>query len=204
MHRWFDGRGHGRCLVRLIYLGRESCPQAVCARDREAVLRGLRDADADRRVLGVHVLELGAEWEAVAKLGAEFIRDYQGDLVFGHGPQVWKPPTAGGREARRHRSQKGRVQQPWKLHPSNAPRAGPQPDRPRAVRSGDARAPAGPARHRRDRGPQCEPRHDLRLRGRLVRDASEVGSYGTQRIPWRDFDDATGTKPLRGAFVNVP
>jgi len=177
-----------------IYLGRESCPQANCRADREAVLAGLRDADADLRVLAVHVLEFNSDWEAVVTIGTDFIRDYGGDVVFGHGPHVWKPPVVV--EKRDGTGHKGVVFTSLGnfIHPSL---------------KAQSRNLIGRALF----DPQTLALQQIQLVtvsttggdatfGATA--ASEVGSYGTQRIPWDDFDGASGAKAFHGAYVNVP
>lgn len=177
-----------------LYLGRDTCPQATCKATREAVLSGLRDADADLRVLAVHVLEFGTQWEGAAEVGADFIREYDGDVVYGHGPHVWKPPLVV--EKRDGSGDKGVVFTSLGnfIHPSLRAQANNMIGRALfdpetltlaqiqvitvATAGGDASFGTTPA--------------------------SKVGSYGTQQIPWSDFTDEAGTRTVRGAFVNVP
>lgn len=72
------------------YTGRASCPGAACMNDVRAVMESLRDADADLRILAMH--SRGADdQDQLARLGIEFVRDFNGDVVFGHGPHKWKP-----------------------------------------------------------------------------------------------------------------
>ncbi|MDB4943062.1 MAG: hypothetical protein JWP97_2596 [Labilithrix sp.] len=71
-----------------IYTGRASCPLATCQADTKAVLESLRDAAADLRVLALHSQD---SQPALVKTGTDFIAKYNGDVVFGHGPHVWKP-----------------------------------------------------------------------------------------------------------------
>lgn len=177
-----------------LYLGRETCPQATCRATREAVLRGLRDADADLRVLAVHVLEFGTQWEGVAQVGAEFIREYDGDVVFGHGPHVWKPPLV--LEKRDGSGDKGVVFTSLGnfIHPG-------------------LRAQASNLIGRALFDPETLALQQIQVitvataggsASFGTTPASNVGSYGAQRIPWTDFADVAGTRTLRGAYVDLP
>jgi poly-gamma-glutamate synthesis protein (capsule biosynthesis protein) len=72
------------------YMGRPSCPRASCKGDKTLLLESLRDAPADLRVLAIHSMA-AADQEELVSLGVEFVERYGGDVVFGHGPHVWKP-----------------------------------------------------------------------------------------------------------------
>lgn len=71
-----------------IYTGRGSCPLSTCEDDADALMKSIRDADADFRILALHSQ---SSQPALVKNGTEFIQRYNGDVVFGHGPHVWKP-----------------------------------------------------------------------------------------------------------------
>lgn len=71
-----------------VYTGRGSCPLATCQDDARAVMESLRDADADLRILALHSQD---SQPTLVRTGLDFIQKYGGDVVFGHGPHVWKP-----------------------------------------------------------------------------------------------------------------
>jgi hypothetical protein len=71
-----------------VYTGRASCPLASCQDDAKAIMASLRDAAADLRILALHSQDSQPKLVAT---GTAFIRDYGGDVVFGHGPHVYKP-----------------------------------------------------------------------------------------------------------------
>lgn len=73
-----------------LYTGRPSCPRAACKGDTRAMLESLRDAQADLRILAIHSMKAADQDEAV-RIGIDFVKSYGGDVVFGHGPHVWKP-----------------------------------------------------------------------------------------------------------------
>lgn len=73
-----------------MYAGRPDCPRAACGGDKREVLESLRDAQADIRILAIH--SKGAEdQDELVRIGQDFVKNYGGDVVFGHGPHVWKP-----------------------------------------------------------------------------------------------------------------
>ena len=72
-----------------LYLG-GSCTNITCSRDKIAVLRSLKTTDADLRILSIHSWNNRTQIELV-RTGKDFIENYDGDIVFGHGPHVWKP-----------------------------------------------------------------------------------------------------------------
>ena len=72
-----------------LYLG-GSCTNITCSRDKIAILRSLKAADADLRILSIHSWNNSTQIELV-RTGKDFIENYDGDIVFGHGPHVWKP-----------------------------------------------------------------------------------------------------------------
>jgi poly-gamma-glutamate synthesis protein (capsule biosynthesis protein) len=71
-----------------VYTGRSSCPLATCQSDAKAVMESLRDAQADLRILALHSQD---SQPALVQTAMDFIQIYGGDVVFGHGPHVWKP-----------------------------------------------------------------------------------------------------------------
>jgi hypothetical protein len=72
------------------YMGRPSCPLASCKGDKTQLLESLRDAPADLRILAIHSMA-SADQDELVRLGIDFVKKYGGDVVFGHGPHVWKP-----------------------------------------------------------------------------------------------------------------
>ena len=74
-----------------LYLG-GACSYISCISDKNAVLQSLRDANADIRILSIHSWNSSTQQQLV-NTGRDFIRNYKGDIVFGHGPHVWKPVT---------------------------------------------------------------------------------------------------------------
>lgn len=74
-----------------LYLG-GACHNITCISDQGAILRSLRDASADIRILSLHSWNNQTQQELV-NLGHTFIRQYNGDIVFGHGPHQWHPVT---------------------------------------------------------------------------------------------------------------
>jgi len=81
-----------------LYTGRASCPRAACKGDKAKVLESLRDAAADVRILAIHSMAKADQDEAV-HIGIDFVKRYGGDVVFGHGPHVWKPLRVVRKEA---------------------------------------------------------------------------------------------------------
>jgi poly-gamma-glutamate synthesis protein (capsule biosynthesis protein) len=73
-----------------LYTGRDACPRAACMGDRRVLLESLRDAQADIRILSLHS-KAAADQDDAVRLGVDFVKTYGGDVVFGHGPHVWKP-----------------------------------------------------------------------------------------------------------------
>lgn len=72
-----------------LYLG-GACNNITCNQDKTAVLRSLQAAEADLRILSIHSWNDSTQVELV-RTGKDFIQNYNGDIVFGHGPHVWKP-----------------------------------------------------------------------------------------------------------------
>ncbi len=83
-----------------LYMG-GACTYITCVSDQNAVLKSLRDADADIRILAMHSWNAATQNQLVG-VGKDFIRNYNGDIVFGHGPHVWEPvqvvPKANGKK----------------------------------------------------------------------------------------------------------
>ena len=74
-----------------LYLAGGDCTYVTCSeQDEKTVLRSLRDADADIRILAMHSWTDETQRQ-LADTGVNFIRNYNGDIVFGHGPHRWKP-----------------------------------------------------------------------------------------------------------------
>jgi poly-gamma-glutamate synthesis protein (capsule biosynthesis protein) len=73
-----------------LYMGRADCPRAACKGDLHALFESLRDAPADVRILSLHSMGPADQDEAV-RAGVDFVKTYNGDVVFGEGPHVWKP-----------------------------------------------------------------------------------------------------------------
>ncbi len=73
-----------------LYMGRPDCPRAACSGDKKALFESMRDAQADIRILALHSMG-AADQDLAVKAGIEFVKTYGGDVVFGHGPHVWKP-----------------------------------------------------------------------------------------------------------------
>jgi len=73
-----------------MYMGRPDCPQASCSGDKRALFESMRNAQADVRILALHSMGAADQDVAVAA-GVDFVKNYGGDVVFGHGPHVWRP-----------------------------------------------------------------------------------------------------------------
>jgi poly-gamma-glutamate synthesis protein (capsule biosynthesis protein) len=73
-----------------LYIAEGDCTYVTCAKDQLTVLRSLRDADANLRILAMHSWTDDTQTQLV-DIGVNFIRNYDGDIVFGHGPHVWEP-----------------------------------------------------------------------------------------------------------------
>jgi len=73
-----------------MYMGRPDCPRAACAGDRRTLFESMRDAHADIRILSLHSMGPSDQDEAV-RTGIDFVKNYNGDVVYGEGPHVWKP-----------------------------------------------------------------------------------------------------------------
>jgi hypothetical protein len=73
-----------------VYLGRADCPRAACKGDAHALFQSMKDAQADLRIVSMHSMA-AADQDDLVRLGVEFVERYDGDVVFGEGPHVWKP-----------------------------------------------------------------------------------------------------------------
>jgi hypothetical protein len=71
-----------------LYVGRVSCPRATCQSNAPALLEALGQTNADLRILSIH--SQGSH-DKLIRFGRQFIEEYGGDVVFGHGPHKWKP-----------------------------------------------------------------------------------------------------------------
>lgn len=71
------------------YVGGGDCTYVACISDRETVMRSLRDADADLRILSIHSWDEETQ-KILVETGRQFIREFDGDIVFGHGPHKWE------------------------------------------------------------------------------------------------------------------
>lgn len=74
-----------------LYLG-GACTFITCVQDQNRLLQSLRDAPADLRILSIHSWNKATQQQLV-NAGSRFIRQYKGDVVFGHGPHAWRPIT---------------------------------------------------------------------------------------------------------------
>ena len=72
-----------------LYMG-GACTYISCVEDKNTLLQSLRDSDADIRILSIHSWNSETQKQLV-NTGRQFIKNYKGDIVFGHGPHVWKP-----------------------------------------------------------------------------------------------------------------
>ena len=72
-----------------LYLANKQCPYVTCGADRQTVLRSMALAQADLRILSLHSWNEDTQRQLVA-VGKEFLRNYGGDVVFGHGPHEWR------------------------------------------------------------------------------------------------------------------
>jgi len=72
-----------------LYMAQKQCAYAVCGAARDRVLTSLSEADADLRILSLHSWNDETQRQLV-ETGETFLRNYDGDIVFGHGPHVWR------------------------------------------------------------------------------------------------------------------
>jgi poly-gamma-glutamate synthesis protein (capsule biosynthesis protein) len=73
-----------------IYMAQGDCTYVTCQTDELTVLRSLRDADADLRILSIHSWTKETQ-KQLLNTGVKFIKYYNGDIVFGHGPHHVEP-----------------------------------------------------------------------------------------------------------------
>lgn len=73
-----------------LYMGRGSCPRTACRADADALMKSLRDAPADLRILALHSMG-PTDQDDLVQLGVRFVKEFGGDVVFGSGPHVWRP-----------------------------------------------------------------------------------------------------------------
>jgi hypothetical protein len=72
-----------------LYMANKQCPHVACGAARDAVLRSMQIARADLRILSLHSWNAATQRHLV-QTGKTFLQDYGGDIVFGHGPHVWR------------------------------------------------------------------------------------------------------------------
>ncbi len=73
-----------------LYLAEGDCTYVTCLKDELTVLRSLRDAEADIRILAMHSWTNSTQRRLV-NIGVNFLRHYDGDIVFGNGPHRFAP-----------------------------------------------------------------------------------------------------------------
>ncbi len=73
-----------------VYLGIESGTGVTASGDLPALMAAMKAAAVDLRILALHSVDAGNQ-EARARAGRRFIEEFGGDVVFGHGPHVWRP-----------------------------------------------------------------------------------------------------------------
>ena len=73
-----------------IYMAGGDCTYVTCRTDELTVLRSLRDADADIRILSIHSWNSQTHRQLL-NTGVKFLKHYNGDIVFGHGPHHVEP-----------------------------------------------------------------------------------------------------------------
>lgn len=87
----FDVKGRSvKVAFASLYMGGGGCPTMTCADDANRVLQSLRDSQADVRILAIHSWNAATQNQLV-DTGIRFLREYNGDIVFGHGPHTKKP-----------------------------------------------------------------------------------------------------------------
>ena len=70
------------------YVGRPTCPLAVCKTDLDPIMTTLQQTPADLRVLALHSVAASDQQE-LARIGQRFVEKFGGDVAFGSGPHVW-------------------------------------------------------------------------------------------------------------------
>lgn len=75
-----------------LYLGQGDgdCTYLSCIENRNSLLQSFRNIDADLKILSIHSWN-NATQQQLVNTGVDFLENYDGDIVFGHGPHVWKP-----------------------------------------------------------------------------------------------------------------
>ncbi|MBE9222503.1 CapA family protein [Cyanobacterium stanieri LEGE 03274] len=73
-----------------LYLAYGDCTYTACLKDKLTILRSLRDSEADIRILSIHSWTRETQKQLV-DIGVNFIRYFEGDIVFGHGPHRLEP-----------------------------------------------------------------------------------------------------------------
>ena len=150
--RTFVVKGHQvRVAFGSMYMGRAECPRAACAGDKRALFESMRDAQADIRILSLHSMGPTDQDEAV-RTGTEFVKSYNGDVVYGEGPHVWKPVRVVRKGASFGGGTGRRVREPREFPAPVAGRAGEELHRSRALRSANAEAAPDPGAAGRELG----------------------------------------------------
>lgn len=77
-----------------VYVAGGTCTNANCAGNIEQVIQSFKlahVASADLKILSIHCLEFAGQQAPLIKLAQRFIKDFDGDIVFGAGPHRWFP-----------------------------------------------------------------------------------------------------------------
>ena len=70
------------------YTGREECPFSVCANDADQLIQNFKKLTADLKIMMIHTMN---DQTKLVEVAEKFIREADGDIVFGSGPHRWKP-----------------------------------------------------------------------------------------------------------------
>ena len=70
------------------YTGRADCPHSVCETDDLEIINNFKKTKADFKILMIHTM---SNQEKLIEVGNRFIKEANGDVVFGSGPHRWKP-----------------------------------------------------------------------------------------------------------------
>ncbi|WP_069790415.1 CapA family protein [Cyanobacterium sp. IPPAS B-1200] len=73
-----------------LYLAYGDCTYTACLKDELTILRSLRDSEADIRILSIHSWTAETQKQLV-DIGVNFVQNFEGDIVFGHGPHRLAP-----------------------------------------------------------------------------------------------------------------
>ncbi|AUC60379.1 poly-gamma-glutamate synthesis protein (capsule biosynthesis protein) [Cyanobacterium sp. HL-69] len=73
-----------------LYLAYGDCTYTACLKDELTILRSLRDSQADIRILSIHSWTAKTQKQLV-DIGVNFVQNFEGDIVFGHGPHRLAP-----------------------------------------------------------------------------------------------------------------